>query len=177
MLILKFRGATSLCLVMENANIAMEHYSPSERIGTNYSLSTLCLSLKLIGDLNSVRENETEYKLKIENRWKSLRASYIKESKLFLKIDTSKLPLWSFDTPTESNNDIQTSIKNKATYAYAKYYNGKAFNWEKCKILNYDPMTNKYRIKFVKSKTEKMLGVCSFLLQITKLFWILRNVY
>ena len=98
---------------MENANIAMEQYSPSERIGTNYSLSTLCLSLKLIGDLNSVRENETEYKLKIENRWKSLRASYIKESKLFLKIDTSKLPLWSFDTPTESNNDIQTSIKNK----------------------------------------------------------------
>ena len=70
---------------MENANTAMENYSPSERIGTNYSLSTLCLSLKLIGDLNSVRENEMEYKSKIENRWKSLRASYIKESKFVLE--------------------------------------------------------------------------------------------
>ena len=89
----------------EVASQQLKSLSPSERIGTNYSISTLCLTLKLIGDLKVVQENKDDYTQQIEKRWKALKESYIKENKMFLKIDTSKLPLWTFDTTPQTLND------------------------------------------------------------------------
>jgi hypothetical protein len=157
-----------------NAEVASQHLkslSPSERIGTNYSISTLCLTLKLIGDLKVVQENKDDYTQQIEKRWKALKESYIKENKMFLKIDTSKLPLWTFDTTpqtlnddNDNNNDNNNNKSNSSNnsdntikYAYAKYYNGQAFHWEKCKILSYDPVTNMYTIEFIESRKTKKL--------------------
>ena len=62
----------------EVASQQLKSLSPSERNGTNYSISTLCLTLKLIGDLKVVQENKDDYTQQIEKRWKALKESYIK---------------------------------------------------------------------------------------------------
>ena len=132
--------------------------SPSERIGTNYSTSSLFLTLKTIGDLSAIQQNQDEYKLQIKKRWEMFKQAYVKDSKFFLKIDTSKLPLWTFNMTSQVLDNINDTIKNNfdnkitTTYAYAKYYNGQSFSWKKCEILSYDPITNMYSIEFIDSK-------------------------
>ena len=49
----------------------------------------------------------------------------------------------------------QTSWLASGTRATAPFYEGEEWQWRRCSVLSFDPLSNKYGIKFLQSGLEK----------------------
>ena len=132
----------------------------SERLGANYSIQTLGMSPRLLHQNGSRDAYHDILKKRIDKQWQIINSSEIQENQLFLHLDSSKLPLWTFDQGEPGSSGavfVSDNSNTQNSFAQAKLYKDGRWTWQPCRILKYNSISALYTVKFVGTKISKQL--------------------